>query len=211
MQPQYPAPSEPQKQSGQTNKHEGVKNVLSTLAVLLIAPITAIILIVFVFQSYLVDGQSMETTLHNGDRLVVWKVPRTWARITRHDYIPKRGDVVVFTEPHLDQFGQSPDKQLIKRVIGLPGERVVVKDGMVTVYNSQYPAGFDPDRTLPYGTVIGTTANDVDVVVPEGSVFVLGDNRGNSLDSRFFGPVETKDIVGKLVLRVFPFSGAERF
>src|SRR5687768_5773533 len=95
------------------SRRESLRSILSTISILIMAPLIALFLITFVFQSYLVDGPSMETNLYNNDRLLVWKVPRTWARITGNDYIPKRGDIVVFTEPNLSQFGQDPGKQLI--------------------------------------------------------------------------------------------------
>lgn len=199
-----PPPQAPQ-------KREGLHGMASTIAVLLIAPLIALFLTAFVFQSYQVDGPSMETTLQNNDRLLVWKLPRTWARITGHDYIPKRGDVVIFVERDSSGFGASEGKQLIKRVIGLPGDRVVVRDGNITVFNKENPNGFQPDKTLPYGNVINETVGERDVVVPKGSVYVVGDNRNNSLDSRSFGPIEAKDIVGKLVLRVWPLNNAKKF
>ena len=207
--PVEPVTPAPRPQNGK--QREGVTSVISTVAVLLIAPIVALFLTAFVFQSYQVDGPSMETTLQNNDRLLVWKVPKTWSKITGHTYIPKRGDVVIFVERELDTFGQDPGKQLIKRVIGLPGERVVVKDGEVTVYNKEHPDGFQPDKTLPYGNVIQSTSIDRDETVPKDHVFVLGDNRGNSLDSRTFGPVAAKDIVGKLVIRVWPLNSIKNF
>jgi signal peptidase I len=193
--------------------HEGWGSALSTIAILLAAPLVALFLTAFVFQSYQVDGSSMETTLQNNDRLIVWKLSRTWSRITHNSYVPNRGDVIIFTTPKLASVGEDPHKQLIKRVIGLPGERIVVHGGKITVYNTQHPSGFNPDRSLPYGKVIETTGGDMDIKVPKGSVFVCGDNRDNSLDSRVqsIGPVETKYIVGKLVLRVWPLGKAERF
>lgn len=193
------------------NRSESLRSVLSTLAVLLVAPLIAVFLTVFVFQSYQVDGQSMETTLFHNDRLVVWKMPKTWSKITGHPYIPNRGDIVVFTEPTLGQFGQDPSKQLIKRVIGLPGERVVVRDQTLTVYNKEHPEGFVPDKTLPYGDVIKGTGMDNEWMVGSDQIFVAGDNRGNSLDSRTFGPIDTSNIVGKLVIRVLPLDDIKRF
>ncbi len=192
-------------------RSEEIRNILSTVAVVLIAPILALLLSAFVFQSYQVDGPSMETTLNNNDRLIVWKTPRTWARITHHQYIPERGDVIVFSDPDIGDFGQNPNKQLIKRVIGLPGERVVVKDGKVTVFNKEHPQGFEPDATLPYGDVIINTVGNREDTIPAGHVYVMGDNRDNSLDSRSFGPVDANNIVGKLVLRVLPASDMKRF
>lgn len=185
-------------------------SIISTVLLLFLAPALALLLTAFIFQSYEVDGPSMQTTLQDNDRLIVLKVPRTWSRLTKHDYIPKRGDVIIFN--HSEAFGLGVGgKQLIKRVIALPGERVVVKDGQLTVYNKAYPAGFSPDRTLPYSKVITDTSGDVDLKVPSGEVFVAGDNRGNSLDSRHFGTVPAADIVGKLALKVYPFSQAERY
>lgn len=193
------------------NKHEGWGSIISTVAVLLIAPLVALVLTAFVFQSYQVDGPSMETTLNNNDRLIVWKVPKTWSKITGHPYVPNRGDVVIFVENDISSFGEEPSKQLIKRVIALPGERVVVKDDKVTVYNKEHPNGFSPDKTLPYGNVITETSGDIDLTVPKNHIYVMGDNRPNSLDSRAFGPVDTKDIVGKLVMRVWPAGDMKSF
>lgn len=193
-------------------KHSRLKGVLSTLAILLIAPLLAVFITAFVFQSYQVDGQSMETTLQNNDRLIIWKLSRTWARLTHKDYTPSRGDVIVFVKKGLYEDGSGKEKQLIKRVIGLPGERVVVKDGIMKVYNKENPEGFSPDATLPYGKVIqGTTDGNVDVTIGAGEVFVCGDNRGNSLDSRYFGPIPEEDIVGKLAARILPINNAEKF
>lgn len=192
--------------------HEGLKSVLTTLSILILAPLIAFALTAFIFQSYQVDGSSMETTLQDGDRLIVLKLPRTWAKITHHDYQPNRGDVIIFNKNNLNEFdGNGQKKQLVKRVIGLPGDRVVVKNGKVTVYNNQNPNGFEPDKTLSYGKAIVTTPNDVDVTVGKDQVFVMGDNRPNSLDSRIFGPISDDDIVGKLEARIFPFNKFKSF
>lgn len=199
----------PKKQA--SRQKESWKSIASTVAILLIAPLFALFLISFVFQSYLVDGPSMESTLQDKDRLIVWKVPRTWARITGNDYIPKRGDIIVFTEPKLQEFGQKSGKQLIKRVVGLPGERITIKNGVVTVYSTEHPDGFRSKVTLPDGSLIEPTSGEIDTAVPEGSVFVLGDNRSNSLDSRAFGPVDADNIVGKLTARFLPLGEARHF
>lgn len=185
---------------------------LSTIVVILAALLLAFTLVTYVFHSYQVDGPSMQPTLQNGDRLIVWKVPRTIARITGNPYIPNRGDVVVFTESGLSGYGQSEDKkQLIKRVIGLPGDRIIVKDGILTVYNNDFPDGFQPDKTVGYTIADGETNNDTDVTVKIDEVFVSGDNRANSLDSRFFGPIKADQIIGKLVLRVLPLGDITKF
>ncbi len=194
------------------SKHESLRSVASTISILLIAPLIAVLLTAFVFQSYQVDGPSMETTLHNNDRLIVWKVSKTWSRITGHPYVPGRGDVIVFTEPSLAQYGQEPGKQLIKRVIALPGERVVVKDKKMMVYNQEHPEGFSPDDELPYGDSLNKETNiDGEWNVGKNEIFVSGDNRYNSLDSRIFGPINAGNIVGKLAIRVLPINQMKRF
>ncbi|HUB93035.1 MAG TPA: signal peptidase I [Verrucomicrobiae bacterium] len=182
-------------------------NTFVTIGVLLLAPIIAILLTAFVFQSYQVDGPSMQNTLHNNDRLIVWKLPRTWARITGHQYVPKRGDIVILTESGLSNYGDTQDtKQLVKRVIGLPGDHIVIKNGAITIYNKQYPNGFNPDTTLPYGKngAIPSTDNNLDITLSSDELFVCGDNRGDSLDSRIFGPIKTNQIIGKLIVRIYP-------
>lgn len=200
------------KQNG--TKGSDFKNTVASVLILCMAPIIAVLLTLFVFQSYQVDGRSMETTLHDNDRLIVWKAPRTLARITGNQYVPNRGDVIIFSEPGLGNY-DNPDgsKQLVKRVIGLPGERVVVKDGSVTVYSKDFPDGFKPDATLPYGKehTIPATAEDVDVTLAADELFVCGDNRPDSLDSRMFGPIKTNQVVGKLVMRILPLSQTKIF
>ena len=192
------------------SKHEGIKSILSTVAILIIAPLIALSLTAFVFQSYEVDGPSMETTLQNRDRLIVYKLPKTIASITGHAYVPHRGDIIIFSRQDGFEFGTTQKRQLIKRVIAYSGERVVVKNGKLTVYNTEHPDGFRPDDN-PYGKVIVTTPGDIDITVPEGQIYVCGDNRPNSLDSRSFGPISTNDIVGKLVLRVYPFNKGQSY
>lgn len=209
------APSRPVSEPRRDEPHSHrLRSTLSTIGILLLAPIIAILLTAYVFQSYQVDGPSMQNTLHNGDRLIVWKLPRTWARITGHQYVPKRGDIIILSESGLLKYGDTQDtKQLVKRVIGLPGDHLVIKDGVITVYNKQHPNGFVPDKTLPYGAngAIPPTTNNEDITLGPDQIFVCGDNRGDSLDSRIFGPVQTNQVIGKLVARILPLSDAERF
>lgn len=195
-------PPEPNKE------RSGWHDFLSFLAILVTAIGIAFLLITFVFRSYQVDGPSMESTLQNNDKLIILKIPRTWAKLTHHQYVPKRGDIIVFTESGLSAYGQDNTKQLIKRVIGLPGERVVVADNHYTVYNAQHPNGFDPDKTLPYNKDghIPPTTGSVDVTLSKTQLFVSGDNRPDSLDSRSFGPIETNQVIGQLIIRLFPAS-----
>jgi len=204
-------PAEPARQP---HKGKGfLRELGSTLAILGSAFGIALLLIAFVFQSYAVDGPSMQVTLHDKDRLIVWKVPRTWARITHHQYVPNRGDIVIFEQSGLSEFGQEDSRQLIKRVVGLPGDRVVVKNGTITIYNAEHPEGFQPDKTLPYShqTTIPYTSGNIDVTLGDDELYVNGDNRPDSLDSRSFGPITTDQVVGKLIARILPLGDAELF
>jgi len=170
------------------------------------AVLLAAIINSFVFQSYQVFGLSMADTLHEGDRLIISKISKSISNLTG-DYVPTRGDIVVFKSP------VSPDIQLIKRVIALPGERVTVRNGVITVFNDENPSGFNPDdkyRELLPETLTG----NIETVVSEGEIFVAGDNRvpGASLDSRNeLGNVPIENVVGELAIRVFPLNQASFF
>lgn len=207
---------EPQPNPPQPEESNKLKDTLSTIGIIILAPIVALFLTTFVFQSYQVDGPSMEPTLQNGDRLIVTKTGKTWSRIIGKDYVPKRYEVIIFN--HGGSFcGQTTttQKQLIKRVIGLPGDRVVVKDGVVRVYNNEHPGGYLIDREGPERNAIGNTpgnnGNDIDVTVEKGDLFVMGDNREESCDSRSFGTIPSKDVVGHLSLRIYPVDKIDRF
>jgi len=205
-------PPTPQQNFGKKKRREGWKSALSTITILIAAPLIAIFLTMFVFQSYEVDGPSMEPTLQNRDRLIVWKLPRTVSRITNKPYVPHRGDIVIFFMHGIAQYDPTQDKQLIKRVIALPGERVVVNDNEVTVYNQEHLEGFNPDDAGKYKINKSDAINvRIDLVVPKDEIFVSGDNRPNSLDSRTFGPIPVKDIVGTLSYRIFPINKAQSF
>ncbi|MGH7237561.1 MAG: signal peptidase I, partial [Candidatus Saccharimonadales bacterium] len=143
-----------------------LRNVLAVIAVIIVAPAIAVLLTLFVFQQYQVDGVSMQPTLQNNNRLIVWKAARTWSRVTAHAYIPNRGDIIIFTETNLYNLGQSGPETLVKRVIGLPGDHIIVKNGQLTVYNQQHPGGFEPDKSLHLNFDIGRTNDNVNVFVP---------------------------------------------
>lgn len=194
----------------QTAVKSGWKNISGTLLLIISAPILALFLTSHVFQSYEVDGLSMESTLQNGDRLIVNKLPKTIANIADSTYMPDRWDIVVFDRPKQSSIGGSVD-HLIKRVIALPGERVTVNDGRVTIYNQEFPEGFNPDQSQEYSASISSTGGQVDITVSNGEVFVLGDNRSNSTDSRKFGSIGVKSIVGTAEMRFIPVNNMQRF
>jgi signal peptidase I len=205
-----PVSETPEPEENTPTKNTNIRNIISTIALFLAAPLMALVLILFVIQSYEVDGPSMEQTLQNKDLLIVNKLPRTISRITGRDYIPERGEIIIFSRSESGLGGEST-RQLVKRVIALPGERVTVKDGRVTVYNEQQPNGFNPDALVTFTKDYKDTPGNVDVTIQEGEVFVMGDNRNNSLDSRYFGPIIAEDIVGNLGMRIFPLNKAQRF
>jgi len=160
----------------------------------------------FIFQSYYVDGTSMTPTLQNNDRLIIDKVEKTFTGLRGQHYIPKRGQIVVLDSSLVDQYGHS--EQLIKRVIGLPGETITISGGMVTVKNSQHPEGFNVDDSLGLKLEPTYANSNVEVKVPDNQVFVLGDNRGagGSFDSRAFGALDSSKIQGRLLARIFPLN-----
>lgn len=143
----------------------------------------------YVGRTFIVVGDSMFPTFHNKDYLIVDK-------LTYHFiHEPVRGEVIIFHPPTV------PKTYYIKRVIGLPGETVMVKGNDVTIKNSEHPEGF---IIKDYSTSKGVI--DTALTLGEDEYFVMGDNRGNSLDSRSWGALPRKNIVGRPILRLFPFS-----
>lgn len=144
----------------------------------------------FIAQPFLVDGRSMSPNFETGNYLIV-------DRLSYRLGDPKRLDVVVF------QFPQDPTRYFIKRVIGLPGERIVVRDGVTKIYNSANPNGF----VLPEPFVkLASTKDATDVTLASDEYFVMGDNRLESYDSRSWGPLPKHFLSGRAFLRLFPFT-----
>lgn len=177
-------------------------------ALVIIVPIR-----VFLFQPFFVQGASMEKNFKDGDYLIInefgykitnvlddFGMPHLFTVDSFRDL--NRGDVVVFRYP------KDPSQFFIKRVIGIPGEKVKVEAGVVTIYNAQNPEGFllDERAYLPAGVV---TSGALTVNLDSEDYFVLGDNRQASHDSRAWGPLPKNDVVGKVLIRVWPFSQAE--
>jgi signal peptidase I len=192
-------------------RHPLLKDATS-IAIFVICVLVGTLLINnFVFRSFSVIGPSMETTLYTNDRLIVNRLPVTLAQIENKTYQPNRGQIIVFKNPLFSQ--GMPDEYIVKRVIAFPGERVVLKDGSYTVYNSQNPNGFNPDDNN-HGEPGSPTSGEVDEIVPNGELFVSGDHRqGNySLDSRNgLGTIPLYDVVGPVSLRIYPFDKIRNF
>ncbi len=151
----------------------------------------------FLIQPFYVKGASMEPTFDDHEYLIIDELSYRFRA-------PQRGEVVVFRYP-LD-----PRQYFIKRVVGLPGETVRVSDNAVVVVNAEHPEGFALDESgyLASDTV---TRGDRTVELGEGEYFVLGDNRGASLDSRTFGSLPLKNIVGRVWIRGWPLDRVEVF
>lgn len=161
----------------------------------------------YIFRSFSVDGQSSYPTFNTGDRLIINRLPVTAKMLSNSQYVPERGQFIVFKNPQWT--GVGPDEYVIKRVIAFEGERVTVKDGTVRVYNDKHPDGFDPDKGDKHGHPRSPTSGDVDRVVEKGTLFVMGDNRvgQNSLDSRNgLGLIPLSNIVGPVGIRIYPFN-----
>lgn len=196
--------SQPETKPAAPQKHI-LRDILGLVVFVVSVIAGAFLLNTYIFQSFNVYGASMQPTLETNDRLVINKIPVTWKAIRGEPYIPPRGQVIVLENPLLSA-GQE-EQYLVKRVIGLPGERVVVENGSITVFNRGAPGGFNPDADYP--NVQQPTEGKADTVVPDGEVFVAGDNRigNNSLDSRDgLGTVPVELIAGPVYVRVFPFS-----
>lgn len=153
----------------------------------------------------------MTPTLQNNDRLIIDKVSRTIATIQGRPYIPERGQIVVLDSSILDQNGNN--EQLIKRVIGIPGDTITIKNGVVTIKNSEHPDGFNVDETLGLHLAPTYSSTPITLTVPQNKVFVMGDNRGmnGSFDSRAFGPIDGNQLQGRLLLRIFPLNRSGMF
>lgn len=165
----------------------------------------------FILQPFYVIGESMQPDFHNGDYLFV-------DELTYHFRAPDRGEVIVFRHPEeactnfidhsplVKTVYEGPCKSYIKRVVGLPNETVKVQDGKVTIINAKNPNGFVLDEKYIEQGV--QTLGNQSVTLGKDEYFVLGDNRepNASSDSREWGPLTPKYIVGKVFLRLYPTS-----
>ncbi len=143
----------------------------------------------FVAQPFVVHGESMDPTFDSGQYLIV-------DELSYHISNPKRGDVAILRYP------QNPKIFFIKRVIGLPGETVSIDGSTVTIYNNDYPEGFVLDQSF----VEFPASNKLEKKVGPDDYFVMGDNRAKSSDSRIWGTVPSKYMVGRALVRLLPFE-----
>lgn len=169
------------------------ESVYETLRTIVLVLITALLIRSFIAQPFVVEGKSMEPTLHNAEYLIVDKIEYRL-------HPPQRGDVVVFKAP------ESPDQNYIKRVIGLPGETVTIKDNAVFVNGTLVKEEYINN---PITTPVSTTDNPaffLEQKLTSTEYFVMGDNRDHSSDSRRWGPLPIKNIIGRAQVVLFPFN-----
>ena len=176
--------------------------LLEASVVVALAVIIAIVLRTFVVGTYLIPSGSMEPTLMINDRILVDK-------LSYHLHGTHRGDIVVFSTPPAENCGGPPVADLVKRVIGLPGETVSLSDGAVYIDGKRLPEPWFTPGTEP-PTTPGPSQEPYALrhpfKVPAGHVYVMGDNRTVSCDSRYWGPILESSIVGKVDLRFWPLS-----
>jgi len=180
------------------------KSVVEWAVVLVGAVGLALLIKAFLFQAYYIPSPSMNPTLLEGDRILVNKLSYNLHSVNR-------GDLVVFSA----QEENGGEDDLIKRVIGLPGEFVTVGDGKMEING-----GLLLEPYLPLQTEINPFATPINCVnrpqetsgcrVPGDHVFVMGDNRSNSRDSRLFGPIPIEDIEGRAFIRIWPLGDMKR-
>ena len=156
----------------------------------------------YLIQPFYVKGASMEPNFFDHEYLIIDEISYRYSA-------PERGQVIVFCYP------RNPQEYFIKRVIGLPGEEVLISDGLVKVFNDENPNGFVLEESyLPDNTsTFATNSNDSGdrLLIGADEYYVLGDNRNASKDSRDFGPVNKSFITGKVLLRGWPFNRATVF
>jgi signal peptidase I len=189
-----------------------IKDIINLLFFVAMVAIGTILINNFIFRTYSVQGPSMENTLFTNDRLIVNRIPVTLAHLQNKDYIPDRCQVIVFKNPKYDSMQR--DENIVKRVVAFAGEKISLKNGYYKVYNSDHPDGFNPDDCAKSEPKSPTSGDISDYTVPEGELFVSGDNRYGSFsyDSRNgLGTVPLYDVIGPVSARIFPFDKLRAF
>ncbi len=176
----------------QRRRRSATRNTLEWVAVIIGAVVVALLIKTFVVQAFRIPSDSMVPTLIQGDRVLVNKLS-----YDAHDL--NRGDVIVFERPPGLPAGPNEPEDLIKRVIGLPGDELQTRDGELYVNDRLLQEPYLPEGTTNFGI-------DAPLTVPEGEVFVMGDNRTDSTDSRVFGAIDEDSVVGRAFMVMWPPS-----
>lgn len=151
----------------------------------------------YLIQPFYVKGASMEPTFHDYEYLIINEISYRF-----ND--PQRGDIVVLKDP------RNSSQFLIKRIIGLPEETVIIKNGGVMIENKTYPDGIEINESDYLADDVVTQGHE-NITLSAYQYYVLGDNRSSSLDSRIIGPIDEGKIVGKAWIRAWPFSKFRHF
>jgi len=171
-----------------------LRKILDFLKIVVISLVIILPIRYLIIQPFYVKGASMEPTFHDHQYLIIDEIGYRFNE-------PRRGDIVVFRYP------QNPQEYFIKRVIGLPGERVEIREGSVYIYNDQFPEGFVLDESAYLADNVRTyNLSEEIVTLRSGEYFVLGDNRNASKDSRSFGAVNKSFLTGRVMFRGWPFN-----
>lgn len=184
-----------------------LRDISNLLFFVILVVIGTVLINNFIFRTYSVQGPSMENTLYTNDRLIVNRIPVTIAHLQNRDYIPDRCQIIVFKNPKFESMQR--DENIVKRVIAFPGEKITLSNGKYTVFNNDNPNGFNPDDCASSEPKSPTAGDINNYTVPEGEIFVSGDNRYGSFsyDSRNgLGTVPLYDVIGPVTTRIFPFD-----
>ncbi len=182
--------------------------VLEIIKIIFLAFIIIVPIRVFLFQPFFVQGASMEPNFQNGQYLIVneFGFKKTTVAVSDLKLFSvgafrdiARQTVVVFRYP------KNPGTFFIKRIIGLPGEKIEVKNGSYKIFNKENPDGFSPDESA-YLAKNTKTTGDMVIMLKDNEYFVMGDNRAFSSDSRAWGPVTDDNIIGEVLLRAWPLN-----
>ncbi|MDD5726044.1 MAG: signal peptidase I [Patescibacteria group bacterium] len=187
----FPKPKTNEPDVPATSSRLALKFFLELVQVVAISLAIIIPVRYFLVQPFYVKGASMEPNFFDHEYLVI-------DELSYRFHQPQRGDIVVFHYPN------DPKNYFIKRVIGLPGETIEIAEGQVKIYNDKYPNGIVLDEHVYLDDVY--TAQTRRETLKANEYFVLGDNRPSSLDSRYFGPISDKVIVGRVWVRGWPLD-----
>lgn len=185
-------PSDARREVAQPPKHSIWSTIWETVRYALIAAAIIIPVRIFIAQPFVVSGNSMSPTFRNGEYLIVDELSKYIGEY-------RRGEVVIIRYP------QDPSKYFIKRVIGLPGETVSIVNGSVTISGGNLAGPL----TLSEPYVKNMKQDTVERTLDGTEYFVMGDNRAQSSDSRYWGPVPARLMDGKALIRLFPFTRAD--
>ncbi|MFH0853031.1 MAG: signal peptidase I [bacterium] len=194
------------KMTRQTRKDESILPSFASSAGSFIIEVVKVIVIAlaiivpvryFLMQPFYVKGASMEPNFHDNEYLIIDELTY---RLTE----PRRGEVIVFRNP------RRPSEFYIKRIIGLPSEKIEINHGEITITNNDFPSGFvlSEEKYLPEGIY---TSGSEGIQLGEGEFYVMGDNRASSLDSRSFGAIKEEEIIGRIWIRAWPFHKVQHY